>query len=69
MEAILEVDGMSCMHCVNKVTKIISGFKSAKEVKVDLDKKEAKFSFDESSVELNNIIGAIKKAGFEASKK
>ena len=69
METTLNVDGMSCMHCVNKVTKIISGFKSAKEVKVDLDKKEAKFSFDESAVDLSNIIGAIKKAGFEASKK
>lgn len=69
METTLSVDGMSCMHCVNKVTKIISGFKSSKDVKVDLDKKEAKFSFDESAVDLNNIIGAIKKAGFEASKK
>jgi len=69
MEAILEVDGMSCMHCVNKVTKVISGFKSAKDVKVDLDKKEAKFSFDESKEKIDDIIGAVKKAGFEAKKK
>ena len=69
METVLEVNGMSCMHCVNKVTKIISGFKGAKDVKVDLGKKEAKFSFDETTADLDNIIGAIKKAGFEASKK
>jgi len=69
METILEVDGMSCMHCVNKVTKIISGFKSAKNVKVDLEKKEAKFSFDEGKDKLEDIIGAVKKAGFEARKK
>ncbi len=69
MEAILEVDGMSCMHCVGKVTKIISGFKSAKDVKVDLEKKEAKFSFDEKAEKLEDIIGAVKKAGFEAKKK
>ena len=69
MEAILEVDGMNCMHCVNKVTKVISGFKSAKDVQVDLDKKEAKFSFDEGKEKLDDIIGAVKKAGFEAKKK
>ncbi|MBI5374578.1 MAG: heavy-metal-associated domain-containing protein [Candidatus Schekmanbacteria bacterium] len=68
-EAKLTVDGMSCQMCVKHVKKAIEEFKSARNVNVDLDKKEATFAFDPSIDNLTAIIGAITEAGYEAAQK
>ncbi len=57
----LKISGMSCMHCVQSVKDELS--------KLDLHIKKvgigfAEVEFDQSSVTLNQIKKAIKKAGY-----
>lgn len=68
-EAKLSVNGMTCQMCVKHVKKAIEEFKSANNVNVDLDAKEATFSYDPAVDNIENIINAIKEAGYEASAK
>ena len=68
-DAKLSVNGMTCQMCVKHVKKAIEGFSSAADVNVDLDSKEAKFTFDSSVDSVESIIEAINKAGYEASAK
>jgi len=60
----LNVEGMSCEHCVKAVTKAVSDLSGTKNVKVDLKKKTACFEFDVSKTSLNEIKAAIEEAGF-----
>lgn len=41
MEKKLYIDGMSCQHCVNRVTKALEEIPGVKSVRVDLDGKHA----------------------------
>lgn len=68
-ETKLSVNGMTCQMCVKHVKKAIEEFSSAGDVNVDLDSKEATFTFDSSVDSVENIIGAINEAGYEASAK
>lgn len=63
----LQVSGMSCQHCVNRVTKIIGGFDGVSNVNVTLEKKEANFDYDPAKANVQSIIKAIVDAGYQAS--
>ena len=60
----LNVEGMSCEHCVKAVKEAIGNLKGTKNVKVDLKNKTACFEFDASKTDLNDIKAAIEEAGF-----
>ncbi|MDR0784357.1 MAG: heavy-metal-associated domain-containing protein [Treponema sp.] len=65
MKTILNVEGMSCEHCVNHVTKEIKSVNGVKSVKVSLkDKKATIVHKDDISVEA--LKAAIVTAGYEA---
>ncbi len=68
-EGKLAVTGMTCQMCVKHVKKAIEGFASAGDINVDLDAKEATFSYDPAVDSIDNIVGAIVEAGYEASAK
>lgn len=40
MKQELLVDGMTCQHCVNRVTKALEEINGVKNVKIDLDSKK-----------------------------
>lgn len=63
----LEVMGMECQSCADKVTAELKGLKGVEAVTVDYEKGTA--SVDYCSHELTDtkaLIGAVQKAGFEA---
>lgn len=63
----LEVMGMECQSCADKVTAELKGLKGVEAVTVDYEKGTA--SVDYCSHELKDtkaLIGAVQKAGFEA---
>jgi len=62
----ITVEGMSCQHCVNAVTKALESIPGITGVHVSLEKKQADFSAD-NPIEMNRVHEAIRKIGFESS--
>jgi len=58
----LQVEGMSCSHCVGSVTKAVKGIDAAASVDVDLASKTVKV---ESTSALEQIKAAIEDAGYD----
>ncbi|MDR2508800.1 MAG: heavy metal translocating P-type ATPase [Candidatus Ancillula sp.] len=70
---ILAIGGMTCASCVRHVEKAVQSVEGVKEVVVNLATEKAQIQFDESlaggeQAALEKIIGAIKDAGYSASK-
>lgn len=64
MRKIINIEGMHCEHCSNRVSKSLSSLVGVKKVKVDLKKKTAEIELTkEISDQL--IIETISEAGFE----
>ncbi len=61
----LNVEGMSCMHCVNAVQKSVGALAGVSKVDVDLEKKRVDVEFDQDQVKMDKIKEAIEDAGFE----
>jgi Cu+-exporting ATPase len=57
----LTVDGMSCGHCVGRVTKSVQSVDQAAKVEVDLPGKKVRI---DSSADLDKIAAAIDEAGY-----
>ena len=64
--ATIQINGMSCRHCVMAVTKALSGIDGIKDVQVDLEKGEAAFT-EEKSIDRALIRERIVKAGFDVA--
>lgn len=59
----LNVEGMSCNHCVNTVEKTLKELGAAG--KVDLAAKTVEVSYDESALKLEAIKEAIEDQGYD----
>ena len=57
----LQVENMSCGHCVGSVAKAVQGIDPAAQVQIDLASKSVKV---ESSAPLGTISAAIVEAGY-----
>jgi len=57
----LQVENMSCGHCVGAVTKAVQGIDAAAQVQIDLASKSVKV---ESTGALDSIKAAIVDAGY-----
>ncbi len=66
-EITLKVEGMTCDHCVRRVTKGLTQIDGISEVEVSLEDKQAKFKYDPSLVAMNDVIAKINDLGYEAS--
>lgn len=62
---VLNVDGMSCDHCVNAVKGAVGNLDGVSSVDVDLQAKTVKVDFEDGKVELEAIKEAIEDQGFE----
>lgn len=65
----LKVEGMTCNHCVIRVTKALEGLDGVKNAKVSLDKAEAEVVFKGDKLESNMLINAVEEAGYKAKMK
>ncbi|MBK5262683.1 MAG: copper chaperone CopZ [Peptostreptococcaceae bacterium] len=62
---IINVEGMSCSHCVNAVTNAVGGLDGVVEVKVDLKVKTVAVAYDSDKVTPEIIKAAIEEEGYD----
>lgn len=60
----LTIKGMSCGHCVQSITKVLSNLNGVKVDKVKIG--EASLGFYPQTITPDRIIHAIEEAGYEA---
>ncbi len=62
---VLDVEGMSCGHCENRVKRAVGALKGVKNVSVDLQGKNVTVDYIPGKVNLNAIKEAIVEQGYE----
>ena len=62
----LNVDGMTCDHCVQTVHNALKEIAGVQKVSVNLERKKVSVDYDELQVGLEIIKSKIKEVGFEA---
>ncbi|MBQ3100805.1 MAG: heavy-metal-associated domain-containing protein [Clostridia bacterium] len=60
----IDIDGMSCPHCVKRVQDTLNALKGVKKAKVDLASKSADVSYVESKISRDEIVNAVNHLGF-----
>ena len=63
----LKIQGMTCNHCVMRVSKALKAVPGVHDAKVDLQRAEASVTFDESKVALEKLSTAIVEAGYKVA--
>jgi copper chaperone len=63
LNATLQIEGMSCGHCVHSVEEALKSL--GVSGKVDLDAGTAAIAYDENKVTLQTIKEAIEEQGYE----
>lgn len=63
----LEVQGMSCGHCVNSIEGSVGNLNGVKSVKVHLDTSKVDVEFDEGIVSLEEIKNEIEEQGYDVA--
>ena len=61
----LNVEGMSCNHCVESIHNTLNEIIGVQKAFVNLEEKEVRIDYNELKVELNFLINKIKGKGFE----
>ena len=61
----LNVQGMSCGHCVKKIEGGVGELAGVNQVNVNLDNAQVEVSFNESQVSLDKIKETIEDRGYE----
>ena len=62
---VLNVEGMSCQHCVNSVNKAVGGLKGVDKVSVDLQGKTVAVEYDPGQIGLDKVKEVIEDQGYE----
>lgn len=61
----IQVEGMTCGHCVETVTQAVNSVQGVGQVSVNLETKQVTVDFDESLTNVDTISSKITEAGFE----
>ncbi|MCT1902431.1 copper chaperone CopZ [Oceanobacillus sp. FSL W8-0428] len=61
----IQVQGMSCGHCVSSVEGAVGGLDGVDTVNVHLQEGKVDVSFDEGKVKLGDITEAIEDQGYD----
>jgi copper chaperone len=64
-KTVLNVEGMSCEHCVNAVTKAVGALPGIAGVAVDLDAGTVTVEYEPATVSMDKIRYEIVEQGFE----
>lgn len=62
---VLNVQGMSCGHCVKAVEGALGELQGINEVKVDLENAQVTVAFDTAKVAIETIKEAIEEQGYD----
>jgi copper chaperone len=68
MQKIIDVDGITCDHCVATIKKSIESLAGIIKVNVDIQKQQVIVDFNESLKNSKKILEKIGEAGFEVRK-
>ena len=60
----LDVEGMTCASCVNRIERYLNKVDGVAQASVNLATERAKVSFDSSKVAVEDLVGAIERAGY-----
>jgi len=60
----LKVEGMSCHHCTEAVTRAVRALRGVQQVEVSLEKKSADVRYDESVLAEAELAAAIEGEGY-----
>ena len=63
MKKILNVDGMSCNHCVEKIQRFVGECEGVEILNIDIDNKILEIEIDDEK-RLVSVIEAVEDAGF-----
>ena len=61
----LKVEGMSCDHCTQAVTRAVRALAGVQQVEVSLQKKSAEVRWDESVLAEADLAAAIEGEGYQ----
>lgn len=65
MNKILNVDGITCEHCVDTIKEAVEILDGIFSVDVDIEKKQVVVEFDEKMAKPENLLTKIEVVGFE----
>ena len=60
----LDVEGMTCASCVNRIERYLNKVDGVTGASVNLATERAKVSYDTSKVNLVDLVGAVERAGY-----
>ncbi|HXY54230.1 MAG TPA: copper ion binding protein [Nitrospirota bacterium] len=61
----LKIQGMTCNHCVMRVTKALKAVPGVQDAHVDMKKAEAVVTYDESKAGTGKLSTAVVEAGYK----
>lgn len=61
---IINVEGMSCEHCVNAITKAVKAIDGVKSVDVNLKEETVTVEYDNTKTSLDKIKEEIEEQGY-----
>jgi copper ion binding protein len=61
----LKIQGMTCNHCVMRVSKALKAVPGVQDAQVDLEKGEASVTFDEAKATQEIMSKAVVEAGYK----
>jgi len=62
-EITINIEGMSCQHCVMRVKRALEGLAGVSDLSVEIG--SARVTFDESRIQQADIENAVIKAGYK----
>ena len=63
--SIINVEGMSCQHCVNAINNGVGWLEGVNEVKVSLENKTVSVDYNSDKVTLDKIKAEIEEQGYD----
>lgn len=63
----LDIDGMTCQACANRIEKVLNKKPEIIEANVNFANESAHISYDASQISLDEVINWVKKTGFGAT--
>ncbi len=64
-ELVLDVEGMSCMHCVNSIKKAVESIEGIIGIEVSLEDKKVTVEYNPEKVKVQQIKLAIEDEGYD----
>jgi len=65
--AVIDVQGMTCQHCAQRVQQALAGAPGVTSATVDLVRHEAQVTYDAAAVTIGRLMETVTATGFTAA--